>query len=121
MVALAILLLLVILFILLSFKGSTSRKLEHLEQEIMLLRKQVSQPPAATVTTISTAEEKPEPPVIQPEQSEEWTSGFKVVTDSTAAFKKEDWLPKEDPVKKPEPAVAYSTSEQQPLKETRIG
>src|SRR6476659_9557388 len=107
MVALAILLLVIILVILLSFKGSTSRKLEHLEQEIMLLRKQVSQPPAPAITTISTEEKKPELPVIKPEEKrEEWTSGFKVVTDSTAAFKNEDWLQKEEPVQKPEPAIA---------------
>ncbi len=121
MIALAILLLIIILFILLSFKGSTSRKLEHLEQEIMLLRKQVSQPPAPTVTTVSTVEKKPELPIIKPEEKrEEWTSGFKVVTDSTVTFKKEGRLPNEEPVRKPEPAIAYSKAEQPPLKEAQV-
>src|SRR3954465_15112831 len=117
MVALAVLLLVIILILLLSFKGSTNRKLEQLEQEVKLLRKELAQSLPPTVTTISTTEKKPAPTVIQPEQKEEWTSSFKVVTDPSVTFKKEDWLSKEEPVQKQEPAVVYTKPEPQPVKE----
>jgi len=118
MVALAVLLLIIILVLLLSFKGSTIRKLEQLEQEINYLRKELSKSTAPTVTTISTTEKKPAPPIIQTEeQEEEWTSGFKVVTDPNITFKKEDWLPKEEPLQDQEPAVVYTNPEPLPVKE----
>ena len=66
MVALAVLLLIIILIILLSFKGSTIRKLEQLEQEIKYLRKELSKSTEPTVTTISTTEKKTAPTIIQP-------------------------------------------------------
>jgi uncharacterized membrane protein len=118
MAALAVLLLIIILIILLSFKGSTSRKLAQLEQEIKLLKKEFEQSPEPTVRAISTAEKKPVSPITQPEEKrEEWTSGFKVVTDPAVSFRKEDWLPKEEPVQKQEPAVAFTKPELQPIKE----
>src|SRR5438309_7156630 len=118
MTALAVLLLIIIFIILLSFKGSTSRKLAQLEQEIKFLRKELEQSPAPTVTTISTAEKKPVPPITQPEEKRaEWASGFKVVTDPMGTFKKEDWLPKEEPAQKQEPAVAFTQPEPQRVKE----
>ncbi len=116
MAALAVLLLIIILIILLSFKGSTSRKLAQLEQEIKLLRKELEQSSASAVTTISTAEKKPVPPVIQ-SGKEGWTSGFKVVTDLTDTFRKEDWLPKEEQVQKHESGAAYTKLEQESVKE----
>ncbi len=111
--AFAILLLIIILIILLSFKGNTSRKLGQLEQEILLLKQQVQQSALPAVQPAAAIEKKPEAPPVQPVK-EEWQTNFTVVTDPAVTFKKEDWLPKEEPPAPQEkPAVVYTKPEEE--------
>ena len=69
MVVFAILLLIIILLVLVSFKGNTSRKLQQLEQEIILLRKELGHPSISTVSTDTVVEKKPSAPIVKPELS----------------------------------------------------
>src|SRR5690349_6043797 len=119
MMVLVVLLLIIILIILLSFKSSTSHKLQQLEQELVRLRKEIA-PPAAQPKIITAEEKKQVPTVVQPEPKEEWTSGFKVVTDSSATIKEEDWLSKEEPVHQPAPEIVYTRPELQRAKEEQF-
>ena len=78
-IAFAILLLIVILFVLLSFKGGTKRRLERLEHEIMTLKKLLSQQIAVPAATTEKKADETKPDIFKPEKKEDyWKSGFEI-------------------------------------------
>ncbi len=87
MIAFVILLLVVVLIVLQSFKRNTSHRLERMEAELVNLRQLLSQketavatPPEETVTTMP-------PPVTEQPRSrtkEYWKTGFEIVAGSPA-------------------------------------